>query len=716
MRNYSFPLTFVILLTIIFVSACSQPPTVASQTATPFATSTPSMTITPSQTTTATYVPITPAFSGTQVPNTSAVISVENADRLTLFARWGNGNVFDAQYTPNGEYLVVAYSTGVYFYSAKDYSFVKYIDLGTAISHIAFTRDEQKMAVASLGNVFIFNQGESEPTVTINESAFSLAFSPDGQILAIGAHDWPNDSGVRTEAIKLFDANTGKLITVFQDSEVAHTLAFSPDGTLLAAGSNATQIWSLDGKLLDTHGPYVSGGGTRSLSFSANGQLLAEGAITNNILQVWQVLNNGKLEIFRTISLDNYPSVYDVFEVAISPDGDFLAAATDNGLFIWQLSSGVLIYHKNDSYENYNRVFYFGVSWSPNSKKLASISDQDGLEIWNISNGRLELLYSPDNLTGAFTAMAWQPNGDTLASAADNGKVFLVESQNGNLSKVYKGDAIGKDFALSPDGRWLAIESSLWTEDQGVVIKDLTDDSFNQVLEGSYGAGLSSESFSRDGKYLVTSGFDGRKRMIQVWNTSDWSLYRAWDRYYDLVGQLIFCPDGETIALVESRSSTIKFYKIADDDLTLTTEMELSAPVGEARVNAIAFSPDGQKLLSFSRECESSKDCRKVLRMWQAGTENLIYMIKEDQERQIIPPSPPYYSDISSSIAWSPNGEIFAVGFSDGIVSVFKASNGELLEILSGHTMMVMGVSFSLDGQMLASASLDGTIRLWGIK
>ncbi len=695
---------------IIFGAACTQSPTISIRTATPILSSTPSITPFLSPTPTSTYISITPVFSGTQAPNSKTVISEENADRLTLFARWGNGNVSDAQYTPDGEYLVTAYSSGIYFYSAKDYSFVKYIDLGTAISNITITKDGQKMAASSLNSVFIFNRGENKPTLTINETASALAFSPDGQILAVGTYSWPAGSGFIPKGIKLFDSITGKMVLEFKDSELARTLTFSPDGTRLAAGGYATQIWSLDGKLLDTHGPYVSGGVTDTLSFSPDGTLLAEGAATDNILHVWRVLANGKLVIFRAISLGNHSMVPIVLQVVISYDGKRLAAATSSGLLVWELSSGALIYHKNDT--EGNSVRYDGVTWSPDGDNLSALSEKRGIEIWNMKNG--ELLNTFNKLTGPITALAWQPKGEMIVSGTDIDTVFLLDPQNGNISNVFAGDFSENRFAFSPDGSWLAIKSNPFSNDDGVVIYKLTDSSYHYLLAGSYGDGLSNQSFSRNGKYLVTSGFDDGKRIVQIWDTQSWNLYKAWKVNDDLVSELIFCPDGETVASVESRKSAIKFYRITDGVLILS--IELSATVGTARVNAIAFSPDGHKLLTRSRECETSNDCRQVLRIWQTGTKNLLYMIKDLQQRRTLPPSPPYYSDISSSIAWSPGGDLFAVGFSDGIIEIFRASDGKLLQTLNGHTLMVMGVTFSPNGQILASASLDGTIRLWGIK
>jgi WD40 repeat protein len=44
-----------------------------------------------------------------------------------------------------------------------------------------------------------------------------------------------------------------------------------------------------------------------------------------------------------------------------------------------------------------------------------------------------------------------------------------------------------------------------------------------------------------------------------------------------------------------------------------------------------------------------------------------------------------------------------------------QATNGTLLQTLSGHTGAVRGVAFSPDGKTLASGGVDGNIVLWGV-
>ena len=69
-----------------------------------------------------------------------------------------------------------------------------------------------------------------------------------------------------------------------------------------------------------------------------------------------------------------------------------------------------------------------------------------------------------------------------------------------------------------------------------------------------------------------------------------------------------------------------------------------------------------------------------------------------------------------NEIAYSPDGTRLAVASSIGIW-IYDVQTGEELDLLSGHTDEVMSLSFSLDGNTLASGGgfWDGTIRLWDV-
>lgn len=67
------------------------------------------------------------------------------------------------------------------------------------------------------------------------------------------------------------------------------------------------------------------------------------------------------------------------------------------------------------------------------------------------------------------------------------------------------------------------------------------------------------------------------------------------------------------------------------------------------------------------------------------------------------------------SVAFSPDGNLFATGNADGEIRVWQTSDGKKLLTCRGHTSWVSSVAFSPDGQTLASGSFDSSIKLWNL-
>ncbi|MBD2744009.1 serine/threonine-protein kinase [Coleofasciculus sp. FACHB-1120] len=69
-----------------------------------------------------------------------------------------------------------------------------------------------------------------------------------------------------------------------------------------------------------------------------------------------------------------------------------------------------------------------------------------------------------------------------------------------------------------------------------------------------------------------------------------------------------------------------------------------------------------------------------------------------------------------ASVAISPDGEMLASGSLDNTIKLWNLNTGQEISTLNGHSKSVGAVAISPDGQTLASGSWDNTIRLWNIK
>jgi WD40 repeat protein len=66
-------------------------------------------------------------------------------------------------------------------------------------------------------------------------------------------------------------------------------------------------------------------------------------------------------------------------------------------------------------------------------------------------------------------------------------------------------------------------------------------------------------------------------------------------------------------------------------------------------------------------------------------------------------------------VAFSPDGQTVATGTGDGLVRLWRVSDGALLHTLEGHTRPVGGVAFAQQGALLVSGSRDGNVNVWRV-
>ena len=110
------------------------------------------------------------------------------------------------------------------------------------------------------------------------------------------------------------------------------------------------------------------------------------------------------------------------------------------------------------------------------------------------------------------------------------------------------------------------------------------------------------------------------------------------------------------------------------------------------RVYSVAFSPDGQYILSGSGD--------DTIRVW------------DREGKEVGQPFTGHTSDVYS-VAFSPDGQYIVSGSEDDTVRVWDRQGNQVGQPFTGHADGVNSVVFSSDGQYIVSGSLDKTIRVW---
>ncbi|KIK62106.1 hypothetical protein GYMLUDRAFT_242810 [Collybiopsis luxurians FD-317 M1] len=111
-------------------------------------------------------------------------------------------------------------------------------------------------------------------------------------------------------------------------------------------------------------------------------------------------------------------------------------------------------------------------------------------------------------------------------------------------------------------------------------------------------------------------------------------------------------------------------------------------------VNSVAFSPDGKRIVSGSRDCS--------VRIWDVET-------GEPQGQPL-----QGHTSLVNSVAFSPDGKRIVSGSSDYSMRIWDAETGEPQgQPLQGHTNLVNSVAFSPDEKRIVSGSWDYSVRIW---
>ena len=172
-----------------------------------------------------------------------------------------------------------------------------------------------------------------KPRVPVKPEIGSLAWSPDGKLLALGTY----------KEVRLVDPATKKVIaTLGGHAQEVRGVAFSPDGKFLAAAgglparSGEVKIWDVEkrAELRTIHGHADC---IYAVAFSPDGRSIATSSY-DKLIKLWDV-NSGK-EI-RTLK-DHIDSVY---ALAFTPDGKRLvSAAADRSVKVWDMATGERLY------------------------------------------------------------------------------------------------------------------------------------------------------------------------------------------------------------------------------------------------------------------------------------------------------------------------------------------------------------------------------------
>ena len=255
-----------------------------------------------------------------------------------------NREVYAIKYSPDGKLIsTVGPSTRshiTYSHKARLWDVQTGRFLGSFAGHfsIAFSPDGNVLATGGSDNQVclweirtgeLYLIGERLAAFTEHtENVSSVAFSPDGKVLASGSQD---------KTIQLWDINTRKhLKTLTGHEEGVTAVVYSPDGTTLVSGSQdgTIRLWNVNtGDHIKT---IEEAGHVTSLVYSPDGSVLASGTEDNNVVKIWDAQTGQCLQTFTG-------HTQRVNAVVFSLDGKTLASVSSDGtILLWDLTTSTL--------------------------------------------------------------------------------------------------------------------------------------------------------------------------------------------------------------------------------------------------------------------------------------------------------------------------------------------------------------------------------------
>ncbi len=444
--------------------------------------------------------------------------------------------------------------------------------------------------------------------------------------------------------------------------------------------------------------------GTALVAFSANGKRLVAAAGEHTV-HVWDW---PAIKPPRTLLRpDDIPSC-----TAVAPDGKTLASGTGQaGLLLRNLDSGDVQRPKSNIVGAVQEI-----AFSADSKLYATFGLDCAIRLWNGSEKPVwsEMLVDTRAASLAFA-------GNRLLAGCDDDTIHIWDLEKGKSLPSLKASRIVREMAVSADGRTVFVQGA----GQELAAWDLTAGRVVRTLEG-HTETVKALACTPDGRRLASAGLDGGIRLWDVESGEELARLGSEDR---LATALAFAPGGRVL-IVATPDSYLDQW-----DLDTLEKTPLLAGHRE-EIEAVAFVDGGKHVQTWSAS-ES--------RLWQTATGKPLGTVKSDKpvlEKLITSPGGHYRVsvDFDKSVfpllvstetgkevelagllrsvraaAFSPDDKILAAAGSDGNVTLWETSSGQIFAEFKAHEGRVSCIAFSSDGRTFVTGGSDASVVIWSL-
>ena len=305
------------------------------------------------------------------------------------------------------------------------------------------------------------------------------------------------------------------------------------------------------------------------------------------------------------------------------------------------------------------------IMYFPDGTRLA-VASTIGIWIYDVQTCKpLELITGH---TGPVNSIVFSSDRGTFATASDDNTARLWDTITGEHKASFVGHTGAiNSVAFSPDGERLATAS----DDKTIGLWNLHTGEQIAKLEG-HTEKVYSAVFSPDGTVIASSEAWGNVNGIRIWDSCTGEFLKIFDEDTDWIEYIVYSPDGSMLISRETNAD-MNFWD-ADTGKNLKTRA-IADRMGKS--TPVTFSPDGR---TFATGIRNGDVC-----LWDVDTGQLLKTF--ELEAHAILPLFSHLVDLSpSSAAFSPDGETIACASEDGTIRFWEVNTGKISKVITEHT------------------------------